>query len=302
MSKPSIERRIFIVGVPRSGTTLVQSLLGAHTAVTSFTESHFFARYFTRLPVPSGALLTRNPAPRVEEFLLENDAAPGDAGRWFSTTGDRFLRWRPLLPFQTRPVARRLLRLLDELALARNTSNWVEKTPRHLRYIPFLEKVAESQPALQFVHVVRQGLEVVASLYAASQSWERPYDLETCIERWNRELAYSASRIGAPRDHFVVYEELASRTEPALKRLLAELGLPWEPGILQRYGQTAARLVTQEESWKADTGRRIHPSGSSGSVLTADQRDRVVRSLRDDLYRDLVAASTQESGKVALSG
>ena len=47
-TRPStqIESRILVVGVPRSGTTLVQSLLAAHSQVASWTESHLFARHF----------------------------------------------------------------------------------------------------------------------------------------------------------------------------------------------------------------------------------------------------------------
>ena len=42
-----IGQRIFVVGVPRSGTTLLQSLLAGHSALTSFTESHFFDRHYS---------------------------------------------------------------------------------------------------------------------------------------------------------------------------------------------------------------------------------------------------------------
>ena len=79
MTRPTIDRRVFVVGVPRSGTTLVQSLLAAHSTMTSFTESHFFDRHFTRLPPSSLSILSRNPAPRLHEFLLENCEAPPDA-------------------------------------------------------------------------------------------------------------------------------------------------------------------------------------------------------------------------------
>ena len=41
-----IQKRIFIVGCPRSGTTLLQSLLLKHNEITSFPESHFFSRTF----------------------------------------------------------------------------------------------------------------------------------------------------------------------------------------------------------------------------------------------------------------
>jgi hypothetical protein len=35
-------KRIFLVGAPRSGTTILQSLLAAHPEVISFPESKFF--------------------------------------------------------------------------------------------------------------------------------------------------------------------------------------------------------------------------------------------------------------------
>lgn len=298
MKPQGIERRIFIVGVPRSGTTLLQSLLAAHSQITSFTESHFFSRHFSFLPRLAEPVLTRNPAPRVIAFLNENSAPAGDAAQWFAHHDGWRLRSKTLLPFQTRSVARRLLAVLDELALSRDSPTWVEKTPRHLRYIPFLERVSSDVPAVRFIHLVREGLPVVASLHAASQSWERPYDIETCIERWNRDVAFSLSRVTAPHDHFALYEELTNRTEPTLRRLFAELELPWEPGILDHYGRIAAAVVTDSEPWKGDVGRPIRPATTGDLLLTWDERERARASLRSDLYRQIAAVVAQRSGTV----
>lgn len=293
MSRQSIDRRVFIVGVPRSGTTLLQSLLAAHSEITSFTESHFFARHFSFLPGLRQPVLTRNPAARVGEFLTENSAAPGESAQWFSGDGQRRLGFQPLLPLQTRPVARRLLGVLDELAISRGASTWVEKTPRHLRYIPFLERISGTGPNPRFVHLVREGLEVVSSLHVASQNWERPYDVESCIDRWNRDVAFSLSRSEEPNDHFVLYEELTTDTEATLRRLLAELDLPWEPQMLEHYGQAAADVVVEGETWKADVGRGIRPAATSDRVLNDDQRERVRRSLQSDLYQTLIDRVTR---------
>ena len=295
MTRQSIDRRIFIVGVPRSGTTLLQSLLAAHSEIASFTESHFFARHFGLVPGLDKPVLTRNPAPRVREFLAENNGTAGEAAQWFTDGGRWRLGLRPLLPLQTRPVAHRLLRVLDELALSRDRTTWVEKTPRHLRYIPFLEQLSGSDPSPRFVHLVRQGPQVVASLHAASQHWERPYDLETCIARWNRDVAFSQSRLAAPNDHFVLYEELTTQTETTLRRLFAELGLRWEEGILDTYGQVASDLVTQEETWKAHVGRPIRPAATSALTLTLDQQEKVGASLRSDLYQAIAEDLAQRS-------
>ncbi len=295
LKKPTeVKRRIFVVGVPRSGTTLVQSLLAAHSEVTSFTESHFFSRHFKLLP-GSSVILTKNPKSRLVEFLAENDfdassiaGVMGD-GAWASLVEGEPTRL--LLPFRTREVAQQLLRVLDQLALSRGQSTWVEKTPKHLRYIPFLEKLAGPKTRTDFVHVVRDGLETVASLHKASKHWQHPYDLETCVERWNADVRFSLSRVqkanAVANDHFVVYEDLTSQPESTLERLLQDLGLAWDPEILERYGQSSSQLVTPEETWKAGVDRGVRRSGTSEQVLTAAQGEWASQALRHDLYTRL---------------
>lgn len=299
-----IERRIFIVGVPRSGTTLVQSLLAAHSRLTSFTESHFFARHFTPLRWLRRPILTRNPLPRVRQFvaenavaenaLAENGSTPSAGAAWFENR--RSLRLKPLLPLQTLPVARQLLRVFDELAIARNKAGWIEKTPRHLWYLPFLEEVCGRAPRTDFIHVIRDGLETVASLHKASQQWERPYDLETCVRRWNQDVRLSCRRLLAPNDHFVVYEQLTTQPEATLRQLLTALDLDWEPEILERYARGAEELIAQEETWKADVGRRIRPAATAEKVLSAAQREQVSRSLHHDLYQQILERAGRAQG------
>jgi hypothetical protein len=283
-----VDTRIFVVGFPRSGTTLVQSLLASHSALTSFTESHFFWRHFSHLPLGLGPVLTRNPASRLREFLAENHEDPPDAARWF----DEKTRWAlavgPLLPFLTLPAARQLLAVLDALAVRRARSGWIEKTPKHLRYVSFLERVSATRAETHFVHVIRDGLEAVASLHEVSRHWEQPYDLDTCVTRWNADVGISLARMTSPRDHLVIYEDLTASPGATLERLLTALGLQWEPDILDRHARTVGPLATDQEPWKADVGRSIRPSRTADRVLTPAQQERARRSLRRDLYERAV--------------
>ena len=73
---PQIHGRIFVVGAPRSGTTLAQSLLAAHSGTTSFTESHLFARHFTHVPPLARPILVRSPAPGLRPFFTLVAARP----------------------------------------------------------------------------------------------------------------------------------------------------------------------------------------------------------------------------------
>ena len=295
MSAPILEKRIFVVGVPRSGTTLVQSLLAAHRGVTSFTESHFFSRHFRLLPGLVRPVLTRDPGPRVREFLAENEVdLPPDLEPLLGS----FRGPRLLLPHRTEEAARMLLGVLDAAALDRGERVWIEKTPRHLWYLPWLEELCGDRLPLHFVHVIRQGLPVVASLHEASKKWERAYDLETCARRWNDGLALSlerAERGAESRDHFVFYEELTDAPERILRDLLAELDLPWEDEIFERYAAGSSHLVTGEETWKSQVGQRVSAAGSKEHFLSDEQRRRALGVLDLDRYRRL-RERTRRSG------
>jgi len=283
LSSSAVERRIFIVGAPRSGTTLVQSLLAAHSRATSFTESHFFSRHFRAFPSAARAVLLRDPRSRLAEFLAENGVeAPDQIERRFGLLMP-IAPLPPLLAARTRPITAEFLRMLDDLALERDRPVWIEKTPRHLRYVPFIERISDLPT--RFVHVVRRGVDVVSSLHLASKEWERAYSLDECVRRWNQDVAFSLRRAESSADPVVFYEELAAEPETALKRLVAELGLDWEPAMLDRYRAESARLTAPGERWKAKTGDEIRPSQASIRALTDEQRARIDRAVDNDLYR-----------------
>lgn len=287
-----MERRIFIVGAPRSGTTLVQSLLAAHSQITSFTESHLFRKHFSHVPLLPDPILTTDPYPHLLDFLAENGEDPTPSVRWFESRHTRILAARPLLPLQTRTVARRLLAVLDEVAHRRGISNWIEKTPWHLRHISLLENTSP-QDRTHFIHVIRRGPDVVASLHKASKNWELAYDLESCARRWNEDVARSLALVGHPNHHFVVYEMLTAAPETALRDLVKRLGLAWEPEILERFSAAADEIVTSHETWKHDVGRPISPSATCHIELDDVQRRLVNELLDSGLYDRLVESTHQ---------
>lgn len=281
----SVDTRIFVVGVPRAGTTLVQSLLAGHRELTSFTESHLLSRHFRPVPRLAAAILLRDPLPRLREFLVENGVESGSrTGNELEARVRRSLSGKALRPLVSAAVAKELLAVLDVLARARGARGWVEKTPRHLRYVPFIERLLKDRQEPRFVHVIRDGLETVASLYMASRQWERAYDIDTCIERWNADVAFSLTRASLPNDHFVFYEDLTERPDTVVSDLVEAVGLAPDGGLVERYGESVESLVTETETWKANVADGVRRSGTSHRVLTAAQRERVEKRLRQDLY------------------
>ena len=98
------------------------------------------------------------------------------------------------------------------------------------------------------------------------------------------DVAFSLDRTPGPTDHFVFYEDLTSRPEATIGKVIEWLGLGWEPEILERYAGAAGRLITPDEEWKSNVGRRIRRSEAADRSLTSAQRQRVKSLLRHDLY------------------
>lgn len=250
-----VTRRLFLVGCPRSGTTLLQSLLAAHPRLTSFPETHAFAWIVPRHPRLSAFGMTR-----VRGWgplrALWRELAPGEPVR----LSDLLL---------CRAAARRTLALLDRVALARGRQGWVEKTPRHLHSIPAIRAAC---PDAHFIHLLRSGPEVVASLFEASREapavWGGARSVERCVERWRGDVALSLGYRGQPGHTLVLYGELVADPERTLRRLSAELDLDFEAAMLAGYRREAAALVRCGETWKRGVlGEIRHQSGAKAERL-----------------------------------
>ncbi|MBC8453858.1 sulfotransferase, partial [PVC group bacterium] len=138
-------KRIFIIGFPRSGTTLLQSLLGTADNVMSLPESHFFSSYYAcpldRFPLPP-LVADRLYFPRLwgdkkyyKQFVFDTDLIPESAKHEAES-----------LKPQT------FIQLLDNTAESCNQTTWVEKTPMHIRRIPAIQRHI---PNAVFIHIIR---------------------------------------------------------------------------------------------------------------------------------------------------
>jgi hypothetical protein len=243
--------RVFVVGCPRSGTTLLQTMLGSHPSVHSLPETHFFAHAFPRnrllrlLTLPAWNVRRRLPELLAE--LGRTDLLPLARGSLFD-----------------RAFAAPFVRILDTIAFDAGHSVWVEKTPLHLHYIA---EITKHVPGAKFVHVLRDGLDVVASLYSATNShpeqWARfarrrrfrGYTLDQCIDRWNHDIALTLRYGVQPNHHVVRYERLVVDPAATLAATCAFLDIRYDPRMHE--GETTyTRVVRADEIWKQ---RNAHP-------------------------------------------
>ena len=99
----------------------------------------------------------------------------------------------------------------------------VEKTPRHIRC---LNAIRNHVPSAKVVMMVRDGLDVVASLL------KRHGNIEIGVDRWIKDNEIVACEQNAQDTFLLRYEDLISSPQEELKRCCDFIGIPYDPVML----------------------------------------------------------------------
>ena len=263
-----VAARVFLVGCPRSGTTLLQSLLCAHPQVFSVPETHFYSLIPSRSRVLRRLGFARRDAPARFSALLASLGLPPVTVR---------------SPF-VRDYLRALAAALDAATLRAGKTVWLEKTPRHLL---FVDDIARALPGARFVHLVRHGPDVVASLYEVTRDypevWGGPRSLEACVERWVRDTAISRRYEDGAGHLTVRYETLTGDPAGSLRDLFAFVGVAFgdaqRADVMAGYADAAVG-VANGEAWKASVRGAIRPSRGKFSSFTPERQAYVLGRTR----------------------
>jgi hypothetical protein len=284
--------RAFLVGCPRSGTTLLQSLVAAHPEFISFPETFFFSKTLPADRWRRHAGLASPMAAQVAADLtglgIPTDPAPAR------------------LPGVTvRRYAHSFLRRMDRAARDGGASAWLEKTPSHAKHIAQIEKQVTG---VRFLHLVRGGEAVVASLQEASERDPIVWPAHPPLHHagtWRRYLGYSRACVGRPNHAFVSYERLVADPQAVMGPVFAFLGVAADQATLAQvmsgYGESSERVVgrllrsgdgTQlaAEPWKQDVAGAIanRNDGKFERLFSEDERAQITAALAQE--RDTVAA------------
>lgn len=260
---------VFIVACPRSGTTLLQSLLASHSEIISFPETKFFARADPRREPrrKSLGIVSRQLYPQLQNFFIKDLKRP-DLVKHLPRNG--LYAWYTWLFFD----------LLSQIAQEEGKTVVLEKTPDHINH---LKTIDEYLPQAKVIHLVRNGPDVVASLYALAQSspsiWGDFQDLNICLERWVNKTKRSLNRTRMKENHILIrYEHLTGKPEQEMHRLCNFLEIDFEDHILTKYRTVSHSLSRDHEYWKARVSEPIQrqPYTQFDRALTKEQQSFVL--------------------------
>ena len=280
----SVTSKVFVVGVPRSGTTLVQSILASHPEVYATRETHWMAN--VRRP-PSRTWV-------LDHLLLSPARVRGAVAYLQEQCPDLYQEYAT-----RRPACRTLAgaaRALDQLftaaAQSQDKAAWVEKSPEHVGYAILLEKAL---PEAVFVHTLRDPRDNVASLYDAGQkyaeSWQGRQTLESCISTYRSYLEKSRECLDRdPQRHFfAVYEDIIEQPEAQTRALWAFAGLPAARLDVTTLDSGSAALSGDEEGWKKERGPGIQDTRLvKYNRLFDEAQKQQIEEQTMDLYQEMV--------------
>lgn len=168
-----------------------------------------------------------------------------------------------------------LLRVFYELyAEQRGKRRWGDKTPH---YVESMSTVREMFPEARFVHIVRDGRDVMLSL---TPLWFGPGSLATAAEFWSQTLI--SAQVQARTLPFymeVRYEDLVCDPAASLRQICEFLDLDWSPSMLE-YHRHAGQRIAEESAERHRNGRAISPGERMAIHKYVDQpprQDRVER-------------------------
>jgi hypothetical protein len=258
------ERPIFIVGHPRSGTTLLRFILSSHPRIDIPGETGF---------IP---FLHREVGVRLD--LDEVEAMLEKIGR-MNRDWDRMVP-DPRAFYHALP-APSLAHVLDALYRRKIASSgagrWGDKTPSYVRSIATLERIF---PRAQFLHVIRDGRDTALS---ARRKWgrRRPHqDLYYLLRMWVRDVHHGQStgrRLGPDRYLEVRYEQLVGEPQRTVERVCDFLREGYHPSMGDHTTLARERIQAggHEEVWEPITPHSVQRWRDQMSTFDLKMADRV---------------------------
>jgi tetratricopeptide (TPR) repeat protein len=234
---------IFVVGMPRSGTTLIEQILACHTQVFAAGEREEL----------SAALPDLTAAPSAAMFPEIVSELSAQALHEF---GSRYLeRMTPLAP-----TAQRI----------------VDKMPSNFGLLGLIHLAL---PGARIIHARRDPVDTCLSCFSILFVGHQPYTYELGeLGRYYRTYSRLMEhwRAVLPPDLVleVRYEDVVADLEGQARRILAHCGLPWEEACLafhrsQRPVQTASSVQVRQPLYASSVGRWRHYANELEPLLQA---------------------------------
>ena len=257
----------FVVGVGRSGTTLLRMMLDAHPELAIPPETHFVNPF-----IQASGRLRFNPQAAKRAIVADARRRWGDFGL---DERELLARFEAIQPFNTTDALRAFYTLYAE---KHGKPRWGDKTPDYVRK---MKKIQKTLPEARFIHVIRDGRDAGLSQNARiAQRGKEPVPPREMARRWRKRIVKSRVDAADVENYIEVrYEDLVEDTESVLRRVCEHVELDYDPQMLRYHERAEERLQEMAGALPAKKGRPEREAGErvAAHALTTKppQSDRV---------------------------
>ena len=239
---------IFILGLPRTGSTLVERIIASHSAVFSAGELQNFGVVTARLAAARASAAPR-PSP-ASTISLSADIQPADLGRAYVES--------------TRPRTG-------------HTPHFIDKMPTNFLYLGLIMRAL---PRARIVHLVRDPVDTCFAIYKTlfKRAYPYSYRLDELADYYAgyRRLMDHWRAIAPGRIIDLSYESLVEDPQARITGLLERLDLPLEEACFRFFDNPAPSGTASA----AQARRPIYASSVGNWRRYADELEPLVERLR----------------------
>ena len=218
---------VIVLGVRRSGTTLLRVMLDRNPELAVPDESYFVPQLANRHrgEVDPGSFVDDlRRLPTLVEWGLSPDAVAGRLRKGMT------------------PGAA-IGSVFEAYAAAHGKPRWGDKTPLYMQYLPLLERLF---PTALYVHLIRDGRDAAVSFLSVPEGimtagWGHPREAAGFACQWATELRAAralGARVGPERYLEVRYEALVAEPAVELRHICELAALDYDDAMLGYVGQT----------------------------------------------------------------
>jgi hypothetical protein len=296
----SFEKLVFIIGCPRSGTTKLAELLNNHPDIFCSSETHFFnTNWGFSFLSKSFFELTKDVNDEQLHHLLKDFYEHYRIKDFLKLAGvDSFritqlckvlLEKDNLNQANSETFKQILFTALIQASKEKipNKTIFCEKTPQHLQNVQEIQKLF---PSAQFIHVKRDGRDVVNSLL--KMPW-RPAGLINNARFWRKYARLGEELENSLRDQklkeniiSINFEELLENPPAVLKRICKFIDIGFDESMLEEAHNNSQKVFADwEKQWKHKANSSIDPSrkGAYKKELSEDEQIILNHFLQQDL-------------------